>query len=323
MAQGIQHTACILFAHIEECIIREKVDTPYLRFVAGNILIYELHKIAGEETGSLAYIHHQTFISAFGSATVLILAGIPFATLPFLAVVAVAVFSTRIKIDIRHIAVISQETVEFKGEHSLEKVGFRQPFEFLAHSRKIFCNLLLIHLYFLKSVGKVIELLFYDMLGGRHFHIFEGLSDPLLYLAELTFLAGMDDSHGNTGLVGTTRTTASVGVGGRIIRQTVVDHMGKIVNVETTRSHIGGYEKLSDMVAEFLHRQITLALREVAVQTVGIIAVVDKFVGNLLSLFLGAAEDDTVYIRAVIDNSFEGKIFIVGLHHIIYMAHIL
>ena len=76
------------------------------------------------------------------------------------------------------------------------------------------------------------------------------------------------------------------------------------------------------MVAEFLHRQITLLLRQVAMQAVGVISVGDEFVGNLLGLLAGAAEDDAVDVGVIVGDTLEGEIFVVSFHHIIDVLHV-
>ena len=77
------------------------------------------------------------------------------------------------------------------------------------------------------------------------------------------------------------------------------------------------------MVAELLHRQVALLLREIAVQRLSVIAVLDKFVGNLLRLDLRTAEDDGEDAGIVVHDAFEGEILVLGVHQIIDMVHVL
>ena len=60
--------------------------------------------------------------------------------------------------------------------------------------------------------------------------------------------------------------------------------MRQVVNIQSARSDIGGHEQLNAMLTEALHRQVALLLREVAVKGVGIVTVLNQFVGYLLSL---------------------------------------
>ena len=52
----------------------------------------------------------------------------------------------------------------------------------------------------------------------------------------------MDDGDGGAFLAGTTCTTRTVGVVLDIVGQSEVDDVCQVVDVETARCHIGGYE---------------------------------------------------------------------------------
>ena len=127
----------------------------------------------------------------------------------------------------------------------------------------------------------------------------------------------MDDGYGDACLVGTPRTSRAVGVDGHVVGQPVVDDVSEVVYVKAARRHVGGHEELGDVVAEFLHGQVALRLREVAVEAVGVVAVGYELVGYLLCLALGAAEDDAVDVGVVVGHTLEGEVFVVGLHHIV------
>ena len=85
-----------------------------------------------------------------------------------------------------------------------------------------------------------------------------------------------------------------------IIRQSEVDDVCQIIHIQSSCSHIGSHQQLRQVVAEFLHRQVALLLTQVTMQRLGIIAVLDEFVGNLLCLDLGATEDDGKDTRIVV-----------------------
>ena len=161
------------------------------------------------------------------------------------------------------------------------------------------------------------------MLRRRHFLALEFLAYDTLYLAQLAFLARVDDGNRHTCLAGTACTARAVGIDCRIVGQTVVDHMGEVVYIKTAGGDVGGHEEGEHAVAEFLHHDVALLLAEVAVEGVGIIAVADEAVGNLLCVAASAAEYDGVDIGVVVGNALQGKIFVLGIHHIIYMAHVL
>ena len=89
-----------------------------------------------------------------------------------------------------------------------------------------------------------------------------------------------------------------------IIRQSEVDDVSQIVHIQSSCSHIGSHQQLCQMIAELLHRKVSLLLTQVAMQRLGIIAILDEFVGNLLRLDLGATEDDGKNTRIVVYDTF-------------------
>ena len=98
--------------------------------------------------------------------------------------------------------------------------------------------------------------------------------------------------------------------------------MGKVVHIESASGHIGSHEELQVAVAEFLHHEVALLLREVAVEGVGIVAVGQQFGGNLLGILAGAAEDNAVDGRIEIYNTLEGFVFVLGVNQIIDMPDV-
>ena len=98
--------------------------------------------------------------------------------------------------------------------------------------------------------------------------------------------------------------------------------MSEVVDVETAGCHVGSHEELRQMAAELLHREVALLLREVAVECLGIVAVVDELVGNLLGLPLCAAEDDAVDFRVEVDYALQGEILVLGVDEIVYVVHV-
>ena len=77
------------------------------------------------------------------------------------------------------------------------------------------------------------------------------------------------------------------------------------------------------MLAEALHRQVALLLREVSVEGVGVVTVLNQFVGNLLRLHACATKNDGIDFRVVINDTFEGEVFVARAYHIIYMIDVL
>ena len=77
------------------------------------------------------------------------------------------------------------------------------------------------------------------------------------------------------------------------------------------------------MLTELLHGQVTLLLRQVAVQRLGIIAVAYQLVGHLLRLYLRAAEDDGEDAGIVVHESLQGQVLVLGVHHVVDVVDVL
>ena len=136
-------------------------------------------------------------------------------------------------------------------------------------------------------------------------------------------LTGMDDRDGRTLLARTACTAGTVGIVFNIIRQAVIDDVRQVVHVQSTCSHIRSHENLCEMRTELLHREVALLLREVAVQRLGVVAVLDQLVGNFLCLHLCPAEDDGIDLRIEVHQPFQGKVLVAGIHHIINVVDVL
>ena len=52
-------------------------------------------------------------------------------------------------------------------------------------------------------------------------------------------------------------------------------------------------------------------------QRVGVVAVLYQFVGDLLRLFAGTAEDDAVDVRVEVGDAFQSQVLVACLYHII------
>ena len=133
----------------------------------------------------------------------------------------------------------------------------------------------------------------------------------------------MDDRDGCSLLSGTTGTAASVGVASHIIRQTIVDNVSQIIYIQTTGSHIGSHQELNGMVAELLHGEVTLLLTQVAVQRLCIITILNQLICNILSLQLGAAEDNCKDAWIEIHHTLQGEILVLGIYQIVDVVYML
>ena len=99
-----------------------------------------------------------------------------------------------------------------------------------------------------------------NLLGRGQVGLDEGLAYFLLYGLDLLHLTGVDDRDGGAFLAGTASTSAAVGVVFDILGQAIVDDMCEVVHIQSAGSHISGHEQLCEVLAEFLHRQVTLLL---------------------------------------------------------------
>ena len=108
-----------------------------------------------------------------------------------------------------------------------------------------------------------------------------------------------------------------------VIRQSEVDDVRQVVDIEAARRHVCCHEQLGQMLPELLHRQVTLGLGEVAVERLGVVAVANQLVGNLLRLGLRTAEDDGKDTGIIVHDALQGKVFVLGIHHIIDMVDVL
>ncbi len=98
--------------------------------------------------------------------------------------------------------------------------------------------------------------------------------------------------------------------------------MCEIVHIQAAGSNVGGHQQGNYSVAEFAHHYIALLLAEVAVEGFGVVAVGNQLVGDFLGVAACAAEDYSVNARVVVGYSFERKVFVACIHHIVDMAYV-
>ena len=77
------------------------------------------------------------------------------------------------------------------------------------------------------------------------------------------------------------------------------------------------------MVAELLHGEVTLLLTQVAVQRLCIITILDQLICNILSLQLGAAEDNCKDAWIEIHHTLQGEILVLGIYQIVDVVYML
>ena len=121
-------------------------------------------------------------------------------------------------------------------------------------------NLLLVDIRLDNLVHHLIELFLANLLGRGDLSLLESLANLFLDIADLMLLTGVDDAERCSFLTGTTGTARAVGVVLDVIRESVVDDMSQVINVQAACCHISSNQQLNGMLAEFLHRQVTLLL---------------------------------------------------------------
>ena len=93
----------------------------------------------------------------------------------------------------------------------------------------------------------------------------KSLANLALYVADLVLLATVNDAEARALLARTTGTSRAVRVVLYVVGQSVIDDVRQIIDIEATGSHVGSYQQLDRVLAELLHRQVALLLRQVAV----------------------------------------------------------
>ena len=289
-----------------------------------HVLVQILHDFARIETIRLTQVDEQsleTSLCLMLSATIGNLAtAFATAATTFAATGALACFWLD---NLRSILIVIEELTEGNGHHLLDDVLLVDVLKLAVDFSHVWFNLILIHIGLHNVVHGLEELLLADFLWGWQNAVHEVLANLLLNLANLELLSGMDDRDGCSLLSGTTRTATSVGVTCHIIRQTIVDNVSQIIYVQTTGSHIGSHQELNGMVAELLHGEVTLLLTQVAVQRLCIITILDELIRNILSLQLGAAEDNRKDAWIEIHHALQGEILVLGIYQIVDVVYML
>ena len=309
--QSLHHALSILLWHLDVGKLTQQVDVTHL-LATLHVLVQILHDFARIETIRLTQVDEQsleTSLSLMLSATIGNLAT------AFTATGALACFWLD---NLRSILIVIEELTEGDGYHLLDDVLLVDVLKLAVDFSHVWFNLILVHIGLHDVVHGLEELLLADFLWGWQNAVHELLANLLLNLANLELLSGMDDRDGCSLLSGTTGTTASVGVACHIIRQAVVDNVSQIVNIKTTGSHIGSHQELNGMVAELLHGEVTLLLTQVAVQRLSIITILNQLICNILSLQLGAAEDNRKDAWIEVHHTLQGSILVLRAYHIIY-----
>ena len=297
--QCLHHALRILLRHLDVGKLTQQVDVTHL-LATLHVLVQILHDFARIETIRLTQVDEQSLETSLSLMLPATIRNLATASTTFATTGAFACFRLD---DLRSILIVIEELTEGDGYHLLDDVLLVDVLKLAVDFSHVWFNLILIHIGLHDIVHGLEELLLADFLWSWQNAIHEVLANLLLNLANLELLSGMDDRDGCSLLSGTTGTTASVGVTCHIIRQTVVDNVSQILYVQTTGSHIGSHQELNGMVAELLHGEVTLLLTQVAVQCLCIITILNQLICNILSLQLGAAEDNCKDARIEIHHT--------------------
>ena len=88
------------------------------------------------------------------------------------------------------------------------------------------------------------QLHFADLHSVRNIFSFKRLPDDAFNVFDLSHLTLGNDHHGNTAFSGSSRTSATVGVGFDLIRQLLSDNVCNVICVNSTGSNIGRFQHL-------------------------------------------------------------------------------
>ncbi len=220
------------------------------------------------------------------------------------------------------VAVVVQEAVELQGHEALYQLLLAQRLQLLVNGRQIGFQFLRRQIHAQHPLGLVKHLFAAYFLAARQLFQLERLMYHFLYFLDARLLADGNQRDGNARGGRAARAAAAVRVLFHIVGQVVVEYVRQVIDVQTARRHIGGHQQLQVLEAEAAHGVVALGLRQVAVQGVGVVAVAYEFFGHLLRLAPGAAENNRINLRIVVDNPLQGQITFLGLHHVVVVRHV-
>ena len=163
-------------------------------------------------------------------------------------------------VEIRSVFVVIQESIEFQRHKSFNHFLFGQIFHLFHDLSHVWCNLFLVYLHILHTVYHVEKLFLAHFQSVRDLLLFELAFQHAFDILDFEFFLGVYDGYRNSRFVGTSGTTASVGINFHIIGQVVIDHMGQVAYIQSAGSHIGSYQELDIAYAKFEHYSIALRL---------------------------------------------------------------
>ena len=289
---------------------------PHLN-AAFHVAVDELHHLARIETVFLSEVDEQSAV-AF-----LCLPATTLAALLAVFLSLAALFLACLDAYLGRVGIVGEELSELHADNLLYQVVLVDELKVAAdvlHERRY---LLLIDIGLHYLVHHLIQLLLAYLLRCGHLACHKLLAQLALHLAYLALLTGVNDGYARAFLARAACTSRTVDIILNVVGHSVVDDMREVVNVKTARSHVGGHEQLRQMLAELLHREVALLLREVSVQRLRVVTVLYQFVGYILSLHLCAAEYDGEDARMEVHYSLQREILVLCAHHVVYVVHVL
>ena len=313
---GLDDILSLLCRHFHESKTLHQVYLAHFHLHALRGTVYQTYDLLGIESVYLAHVEEQTCVAFLGLTR----------TAPAIALgalLATASLALLHLLNLRCIGIVCQEASELAADNALDKFLLVEPFPTAHHLGQYLGNLLFHHVHTLYVVDDTVELLLAYLLARRQGATLELLLYGLFYDTYLALFADVDYAYARTLLAGTACTSASVGIVLGIIGQTVVDDMRQVVHVQAACRHVRGHKQLCAVLAELLHGQVALLLGEVAMQGIGIVAVLYQFVGNLLCLHSGTTEYDAVDSGIVVHHTLQCQILVLSLHHVVYVVDML
>ncbi len=107
-----------------------------------------------------------------------------------------------------------------------------------------------------------------------------------------------------------------------IVRQLIVDYVGNIIYVYTTRSYIGSYDALKVLGLEALQHFGSHLLVHIAMQRTGRVAHLHQLFANVLRILFCTGKYDTIYARSKIKKATKGFKAVVVVGHVILVVYI-
>ena len=308
------HFLGILLRHLEIADGVEQVDVSH-HLTATHIAVQRLHQLAGIEAVALAQVDEQSVVALLCLVHALLAVGLSLTLLSTLLLAHLLNFGG--------IGIVGKELSELARDNLLDDFFLVDILEVavdVEHKRRDF---IVVYVGFHDLVHHLVELLLADFLGRWNLRLLELLSYFLLDGTNLVLLLRVDNRDAGALLAGTSRAARAVGIVLDVVGHSEVDDVRQVVDVEATGCHVGSHEQLRQVLAELLHGQVALLLRQVTVQRLGVVAVLDELVGYLLRFYLRAAEDDGEDFGVVVHDALQCQVLVLCVHHVIDVVNVL